>query len=168
MQLRLQAFLLAKLSRLLRHQLNHQPQNIVQARKRRRRLHLPHRLRLRRQPSIVAKKRRLQPQPRRPPRHLQLRQRQDALAQRHRQQRAQPHQRRLVNSTLAIYLNRKLLQQQPLPRPRAQPPREVRELRQQRRLRQAAATVSSGSIQSRMFTTRKARVFTARRKKANM
>jgi len=72
-----------------------------------------------------------------------------------------------LNSTSAIYSNRKLLLQQPVPRPPTQRPRERRALRLQSRLRQAAATVSSGSIQTAMFTTRKARVFTARRKKVN-
>ncbi len=103
-------------------------------------------------------------------RHPQSRPKRSAPLKNHklRQRGTQHLHHHLVNSTWAIYSNRELLPQQPVPRPRAQLPRKVRAIRHQgAHLHPAAVTVWSGSIPRRMFTTGKARVFTARRRRVN-
>jgi hypothetical protein len=147
---------LSRLPRASRLQEHLPRQNIARTRKLRRRHHQAkplHRLRLlrsprlHRQPSAVAKKRRLaQPLVRLHRLHLplrpQLRPKQKVLAKKRRQQRV-PH-RRLPNSLLAICSSRKVLRQ-PVRQPRLAPPQRAEAPRQQLiRLHPAEGTVWCG------------------------
>ena len=152
---------------------NHQ-QNIAQLRKPPRQLRPPHRLhpRLRRLQSAVTRKRRPRRERARPHRdRLRRRQlvrpRRSILAQKLRQRRVHPRQLHLANSRLAICSSPKLLLLPVLRRPRLRlQVVRVHRLRVGSRQR-AAAMVLFGSIPKRMFTTRNARVFTARLRRVN-
>src|SRR5262245_6479451 len=140
------------------------------------------------------RKRRRKPRPPRPPNrllrllHRRLRPKRSGLAnkQQLQQQQVQPshpqlprreNMQRLAlqrlqvlhqNSAWAICSNRGILRQQPVPLLRPRPQRKARPLRlRPKRPHLAGGTAWFGLTQSRMFFTRKARVSTAPRKKAN-
>ena len=146
-------------------------QNIARTRKLKRRRHqakpphlrrlLLHRL-LHQRPSAVAKKRRPAQQPVLLL-HPQLRPKK-APAKRQRRQRVL--HRRLPNSRLASYSSRKV-PLQPVRRPSAMPLRRALAPQQLIRRHPAVATVACGLIPTRMCTTRRGRVFTARPRRAN-
>ena len=150
-------------------------QNIARTRKLKRRRHqakpphlrrlLLHRL-LHQQPSAVAKKLRPAQQPVRLLhllRHPQLRPKK-APAKRQRRQRVL--HRRLPNSRLASCSSRKV-PLQPVRRPSAMPLQRALAPQQLIRRHPAVATVACGLIPTRMCTTRRGRVFTARPRRAN-
>ena len=126
--------------------------------------------RLRRQPSAVAKKRRLVQQLVRLHRlHLllppQLGPKQKVLAKKRRQQRVR--HRHLANSRSAVCSSRKVLRR-PVRQPRPTPPQRAEAPTQQLiPLRLAEAMVWCGLTRRHMFTTEKGRVFTARRRRGN-
>ena len=167
-----------KISRPVRanHQRKSQRNGCIRKRRRQpRQLRPPHRLlqlphpRLRPKRSGLTDKPRLQQQQVQP-RHLQLPPRENTLAQSRALQQWQVlrYQRHQLNSALAICSNQKVLREQPVLLPRAQPQRKARALRQRRkRPRLAEATAWFGLTPRRMFTIRKARVSTGPRKKAN-